>query len=88
MKGTIKGIERLQYHSNKNDRDVDGVRIHIERNDPEVVGLAVEAVFVAAAAMENMGLVLPEAKYKEALGKTLELEYNRFGRIASLAILP
>lgn len=86
MKMTIKGIERVQYYSKKNDRDVDGVRFHVEGVDPNVVGSAVEGVYVSTTALQNMGCVISENQYSDIIGCTLDVEYNRFGSIASLVI--
>ena len=79
MKTTIKGIEKVDYFSKKNNRQVDGVRFHVEYKDPNVVGACVEAIFIGSQALENMGVVIPDDKYKEVIGRTLEIEYNKRG---------
>lgn len=86
MKMIIKGLERVDYTSKKTDRPVDGVRLHVERKDPNVVGVYVEQIFVATYALENMGCVLPADKYQSLIGKPVEIEYNRFGRVVGVCV--
>lgn len=86
MKATIKGLERVEYESKKTGKEVKGVKIHIERKDPNVVGFCAESLFLGSDSLENLGVNLPPERYKDAVGGAVEYEYNRFGIIASLVI--
>lgn len=86
MKMTIKGLERIDYYSKKNDRQVEGVSFHVEYRSPNVVGTTVETVYISDDALDNMGVKISPDGYKDAVGKTLEIEYNRRGYPQSILI--
>ena len=89
MKATIKGLQKVDYVSKKTGQPVDGVTFHIEReNDEDVTGSACEQLFINSERLQNLGVAVPVAKFKETVGKKLEFEYNRFGMIAAMVIAP
>lgn len=87
MKAVIVGLEKIDYKKT-DGTEVDSVRIHVERKDPNVVGTCVEPIYISTKALSNLGIAIPEDKYEDYLEAVVEIEYNNRGFIAGFAILP
>ena len=70
----VVGFEEKHY-SFDDGRSTSGYRFYLEDSRPGVTGVATESVFVS---MAKLGTYLP------AVGDNVSINYNRFGKVASL----
>ncbi len=90
MKSEIVGVRRLNTditnrETNKTDH-IDGIRFHFTRKDRDVTGVAAESKYFSTEQLRNFGVAIPDDKLSECIGKTLDIEYNQFGRAANVVI--
>lgn len=85
MKTTIVGVQKINYNK-KDGTPVDSVKFYTTRKAPDTVGICAEEIYMTTAQLTNLGVSIPESQYQQALGKTLEVEYNQRGFIVSLLI--
>ena len=70
----VIGIQHRKY-TNKQGREVEGYSLFVTYEEKEVNGLACLREWVATDVMEDSGI---------AVGDSVELNYNRYGRICSI----
>lgn len=79
MKVTVLGVQTVDYIK-KSGEPCKGVTLHTVFKDGQVVGDAVETVFIN----DNLGIA---CAYDVKPGMEVNLEYNRRGYLADLSIL-
>lgn len=70
----VIGIQHRKY-TNKQGREVEGYNLFVTYEEKEVNGLACMREWVATDVMEDSGV---------SVGDSVELNYNRYGRICSI----
>lgn len=75
MEYCIIGIESVSY-TNKQNRPVEGFRVHLTYEKKGCDGLAVETVFLNTA----LG-------YPLSIGQSIKLYYNKYGRIEEVSVV-
>lgn len=80
MKVKILGIQNVDYVSRKTGNPVVGVTLHASLSDAQVVGTAVDKIFIS----DN--LHLPCVK-DFALGQSVDIEYNNRGFVCGCEIV-
>lgn len=89
MKATVLGLKTTNFEpKDKPGTRVVGVTAYIGYKDPDVTGQKVENVFLSDTKMDNLGICIPENGFKALIGREIEVEYNRYGKLANLLIGP
>lgn len=70
----VIGIQHRKY-TNKQGREVEGYNLFVTYEEKEVNGLACMREWVATDVMEDSGV---------SVGNSVDLNYNRYGRICSI----
>lgn len=70
----VIGIQHRKY-TNKQGREVEGYNLFVSYEENEVNGLACMREWVATDVLEDSGV---------SVGDSVELNYNRYGRICSI----
>lgn len=73
----VIGIQHRKY-TNKQGREVEGYNLFVTYEEKEVNGLACMREWVATDVMEDSGV---------SVGDSVELNYNRYGRICSIKLV-
>lgn len=77
---TIIGKAKVDYVSRKTNQQVSGLTLHVTHEDNNVDGLAVETIFVSSKSN-----VYADANAVK-LGDNVNVFYNRFGSVDSIAL--
>lgn len=80
MKMTIIGKAKVDYVSKKTNQQVNGITLHVTHEENNVDGLAVETIFVSSKSN-----VYADANAVK-LGEKVNVYYNRFGSVDSIAL--
>lgn len=85
MKVSVQGIKHAkgEYEGTA----YDNMNIHAVYRDPDVIGLAVQVVKVKTPVYVNFMSDEGLAADTELCGKTLNVEYDRYGRVVDLSIV-
>lgn len=73
----VIGIQHRKY-TNKQGREVEGYNLFVTYEEKEVNGLACMREWVATDVMEDSGV---------SVGDSVDLNYNRYGRICSIKLV-
>ena len=81
MKKTVLGVQKVDYISRKTGEPVKGITLHCSCKDVDVIGDAVESLFVSDRldCTENLYSILP--------GQVVDVEYNRRGYVADVTVI-
>lgn len=84
MKVTLIGFKSIVFDDD-NGKKVEGINLFIGYPDVNTVGIAAERQFIYKEVFDGFG-VSPEL-LKKYVGKEINIEYNRRGKIGSLAVI-
>lgn len=81
MKKTVLGVQKVDYISKKTGEPVRGITLHCSCKDADVIGEAVESLFVSDRldCTENLYSIQP--------GQVVDVEYNRRGYVADVTVI-
>lgn len=80
MKKTVLGVQKVDYISKKTGEPVKGITLHCSCKDADVIGEAVETLFISDR------LELSADVYAVQPGQIVDVEYNRRGYVADVAV--
>lgn len=80
MKAKVVGIQIISYTSKRTGQPVSGTSLHVEFNDAQVEGFAVDKIFLSST------LNLPDLA-NVTLNSNVDIEYNNRGYVQGLRVI-
>lgn len=71
----VVGFRKVDF-KDKDDKQVSGHTLYLQRVNPDVIGIETVKQFISS-----------RIDYSPALGDTIRLVYNRYGKIAQIMVL-
>lgn len=80
MKAKVVGIQIISYTSKRTGQPVSGTSLHVEFNDAQVEGIAVDKIFLSST------INLPDLA-NVTLNSNVDFEYNNRGYVQGLRVI-